>query len=76
MVVLGGLRLNKFVPDPTENTSCFDLIGDANEDFLVCSVNGRCPNMWKTELAKLFGSDFVGCPPDEPVAKTTVVKKI
>jgi hypothetical protein len=22
-----------------------------------------CPNVWKTELTKLFGGDFMGCPP-------------
>ena len=30
-VVLGALRLSKFVPNPTDNTGCFEIIGEANE---------------------------------------------
>jgi len=32
--------------------------------------------MWKTELTKLFGGEFVGCPPGDPGTKTTQVKMI
>lgn len=32
--------------------------------------------MWKTELTKLFGGEFVGCPPSDGVAKSMQVKMI
>lgn len=62
-VVLGALRLSKFSPNPTDNASCFEVTGSADEQWLLCSTNGMCPNVWKTELTKLFGGDFMGCPP-------------
>jgi hypothetical protein len=30
-VILGALRLQKFSPNPTDNTGCFEVIGEANE---------------------------------------------
>jgi len=73
MVILGNLRLSKFSPNPTDNTSCFELMGEAGEQYLLCSVNGKCPNVWKTEFTALFGGDFEGCPPDDGVAKSMKV---
>jgi hypothetical protein len=67
------LRLSKFSPNPTENTSCFEVIGEASEQYLLCTCNGGCPNIWKTELTKLFGGDFKGCPAPDGVAKTMKV---
>jgi len=72
-VVLGALRLALFIPNPTENTGCFEVKGEAGEQFLLCTQNGACPNVWKTEFTKLFGGDFVGCPPPDGVAKSMKV---
>lgn len=62
---MGALRLTKFSPNPTDNASCFEIMGHADEQYLLCSTNGFCPNVWKTELTKLFGGDFIGCPPED-----------
>ena len=51
-------------------------MGEATEQWLLCTTNGKCPNVWKTELTKMFGGDFVGCPPDDGVAKSMQVKMV
>lgn len=70
---MGALRLSKFIPNPTENTGCFEIYGEAGEQFLLCTINGKCPNVWKTELTKVFGGKFDSCPPDDGVAKSMKV---
>lgn len=68
-VILGALTISKFSPNPTENTDCFSVEGSANEFFLLCSSNGKCPNIWKSSMTKLFAGEFKGCPKSEGVAK-------
>lgn len=68
-VILGALRIQKFSPNPTENTDCFSLEGEANEFFLLCTANGKCPNVWKTKMAELMGGVFKGCPKSENIGK-------
>lgn len=70
-VILGALVLNKFTANPTENDDCFQVMGEANETWLLCSSKGGCPESWKTALSRIFGTTWAGCPPMDGDFKTS-----
>lgn len=64
-VILGHMALTKFEPQATEWDSCFAVRGDGNEYWILCSVDGSCPEAWLKALYTIFDTPFPGCPPRE-----------
>lgn len=62
-VILGEMKVKQFLPKMSKNLDCFQVSAEASETWVLCSVQGGCPNDWKTGLAKEFEVKFDGCPP-------------